>query len=102
MSKGASKTGSGGSVTKWVTTIFVTLLISPFAGGCGAAIANVWSDGNPVVTISGAVVMILFFFLIALFMVSVHVQTKAMEAKRMREDEEIRQSVLRIARKDES
>jgi len=83
-------------------TIFATLLASPFVGGCGAAIASVWSDGNPVWSALGAVVMVLIVFVAALGMVSARIRGEAVKENTRRENEEIRQYFLRKAREDES
>lgn len=102
MSKGDSTAGSGGSVATWVLTIFVTLLASPFVVGCAVTISSAWSDGNPVVTVLGSVVMLPLVFLVALRMVSARIRGEAVKENTRRENEEIRQYFLRKAREDES
>ena len=83
-------------------TIFVTLLASPFVVGCSVTISSAWSDGNLVVTVLGSVVMILLVFRMALRMVSARIMGEAMKENTRRENEEIRQYVLRKVRKDKS
>lgn len=102
MSKGESTVGTSGTVTKWVVSILVTLLASPFVVECAVTISSAWSDGNPAVASLGAIVMILIVFLAALSMVSARIRGEAVRENTRRENEEIRQYFLRKAREDES